>query len=216
MLAPIYLGLCRAADLDKGHEAAGTLMNANLGMAVLVSVVHATAMIAAGGCSAWLVYRYLGLKFVSRSWFNLGFVLGRQPHSGGSYCTGVALPKRRLLTLLMKMARAYELAARQQAYPHILYQSDARATSRLVPGGPGAALRAVGDWRHPAARRERISFDEVAEAHRRLEAGGLEGKLVLCPDLPPRRGRAPLKASLPRNAACSKVEIVAALCSARV
>ena len=27
---------------------------------------------------------------------------------------------------------------------------------------------------------ERISFDEVAEAHRRLEAGGLEGKLVLC------------------------------------
>lgn len=29
---------------------------------------------------------------------------------------------------------------------------------------------------------ERISFDEVAEAHRRLEAGGLEGKLVLCPD----------------------------------
>ena len=30
----------------------------------------------------------------------------------------------------------------------------------------------------------RISFDEVAEAHRRLEAGGLDGKLVLCPDLP--------------------------------
>ena len=28
---------------------------------------------------------------------------------------------------------------------------------------------------------ERISFDEVSEAHRRLEAGGLEGKLVLCP-----------------------------------
>jgi len=28
----------------------------------------------------------------------------------------------------------------------------------------------------------RISFDDVAEAHRRLEAGGLEGKLVLCPD----------------------------------
>jgi NADPH2:quinone reductase len=38
---------------------------------------------------------------------------------------------------------------------------------------------------------ERISFDEVAEAHRRLEAGGLEGKLVLCPDLPSPRDRAP-------------------------
>jgi NADPH:quinone reductase-like Zn-dependent oxidoreductase len=36
---------------------------------------------------------------------------------------------------------------------------------------------------------ERISFDEVAEAHRRLEAGGLEGKLVVCPDLPSRRNR---------------------------
>jgi ABC-type Fe3+ transport system substrate-binding protein len=71
MLVPIYLGLCRASDSGKAHEAAGTLMNANLGMAVLVSVVHATAMIAAGGCSAWLVYHYLGLKFVSRSWFNL-------------------------------------------------------------------------------------------------------------------------------------------------
>jgi NADPH:quinone reductase-like Zn-dependent oxidoreductase len=31
---------------------------------------------------------------------------------------------------------------------------------------------------------ERMSFDQVAEAHRRLEAGGLTGKLVLCPDLP--------------------------------
>ena len=71
MLVPIYLGLCREADLDKGHEAAGALMNANLGMAVLVSMVHAAAMIAAGGCSAWLVYRYAGLKFISRSWFNL-------------------------------------------------------------------------------------------------------------------------------------------------
>ena len=71
MLVPIYLGLCRAADLDKGHEAAGALINANLGMAVLVSVVHTVAMIATGGFLAWLVYRYLGLKFVSRSWFNL-------------------------------------------------------------------------------------------------------------------------------------------------
>jgi hypothetical protein len=71
MLVPIYLGLCRTADLDTTHEAAGTLINTNLGTAVLVSVVHSVAMIAAGGLLAWLVYRYLGLKFVSRSWFNL-------------------------------------------------------------------------------------------------------------------------------------------------
>jgi hypothetical protein len=71
MLVPIYLGLCRAADLDNGHEAASALINANLAMAVLVSIVHSVAMIAAGGFLAWMVYRHLGLKFVSRSWFNL-------------------------------------------------------------------------------------------------------------------------------------------------
>jgi hypothetical protein len=71
MLVPIYLGLCREADLDKGHAAAGALINANLGMAVLVSVVHSAATMAAGGFTAWLVYRYLGLRFISRSWFNL-------------------------------------------------------------------------------------------------------------------------------------------------
>jgi hypothetical protein len=71
MLVPIYLGLCRTADLDAGHRAATTLINANIGMAVLVSVVHAAAMLAAGGLSAWLAYRTLGLKFLSRTWFNL-------------------------------------------------------------------------------------------------------------------------------------------------
>lgn len=74
MLVPIYLGLCRAADLDSGHEAAGALINANLAMAVLVAIVHALAMITAGGILAWLVYRYLGLRFLSRSWFNLDTV----------------------------------------------------------------------------------------------------------------------------------------------
>jgi NADPH:quinone reductase-like Zn-dependent oxidoreductase len=84
---------------------------------------------------------------------------------------------------------------------------------RFLPGGKRArfylitAMRA----RHPAWFREdlerlfgllatgairprvaeRISFDEVAEAHRRLEAGGLEGKLILCPELPSRRDRVP-------------------------
>ena len=71
MLAPIYLGLCEANDLNRGDAAAGTLIGANLGMALLVSIVHSGAMIAAGGLCAWLVYRYLGLKFVVRSWFNL-------------------------------------------------------------------------------------------------------------------------------------------------
>lgn len=38
---------------------------------------------------------------------------------------------------------------------------------------------------------ERIGFDQVADAHRRLEAGGLEGKIVLCPDLAPSAKKVP-------------------------
>jgi NADPH:quinone reductase-like Zn-dependent oxidoreductase len=49
------------------------------------------------------------------------------------------------------------------------------------------AMLAAGEIRPRVA--ERIAFAEVADAHRRLEAGGLDGKLVLCPDLPPRRDR---------------------------
>jgi hypothetical protein len=71
MLLPIYLGLCRTDDLDRGHIAIRALINANLGMALLVSLIHTLAMVFAGGSLAWLVYRYLGLKCVSRSWFNL-------------------------------------------------------------------------------------------------------------------------------------------------
>jgi hypothetical protein len=76
MLVPIYLGLCRASGPDRGHEAIGALINASFGMAVLVSGLHSVAMIVAGGLLAWLVFRYLGLKFVSRSWFNLNWVWG--------------------------------------------------------------------------------------------------------------------------------------------
>src|ERR1700730_16593310 len=35
-LVPIYLGLCRASDLDKGHQAAGALINFSLRMADLL------------------------------------------------------------------------------------------------------------------------------------------------------------------------------------
>ncbi|MGF6932305.1 hypothetical protein OKW41_001444 [Paraburkholderia sp. UCT70] len=74
MLVPIYLGLCRADAMDSAHQAAQTLIEASLRMALSVSAVHAAAMTMAGGVLAWLVYRYLGLRFVSRSWFNLDAV----------------------------------------------------------------------------------------------------------------------------------------------
>jgi len=94
MLVPIYLGLCRAADLDRGHEAAGSLISANLGIAILVSVVHSVAMIVAGGFLAWLVYRYLGLRFVSRSWFNLDATWAFSLISVGALSLSISLASR--------------------------------------------------------------------------------------------------------------------------
>jgi NADPH2:quinone reductase len=99
--------------------------------------------------------------------------------------------QRRMFPIVMEIARLY--------------------LWRLLPGGKRARFYSVNAMRarHPiwfkedleqlfgllatgAIRprvAERISFDEVAEAHRRLEAGGLEGKLVLCPDISPRHDR---------------------------
>ena len=74
MLVPIYLGLCKAEELDAGHRAAMTLMAGTLTKAVVVSAVHAMAMIASGGLLALAVHRWLGPQFISRSWFNLDVV----------------------------------------------------------------------------------------------------------------------------------------------
>jgi len=74
MLVPIYLGICRAHELDRGHQAASVLMGGNLLTAVTVSIVHTAAMIFTGGLIALLVHAWLGLRFLSRSWFNLDVV----------------------------------------------------------------------------------------------------------------------------------------------
>jgi NADPH:quinone reductase-like Zn-dependent oxidoreductase len=103
--------------------------------------------------------------------------------------------ERGLATLLMSLASVYL----------------GRQLRRCLPGGKRIYIYSINLMRalHPAWFKEdlerlfglletgairprvaeRISFDEVSEAHRRLEAGGLDGKLVLCPDLPPRRDR---------------------------
>jgi NADPH:quinone reductase-like Zn-dependent oxidoreductase len=106
------------------------------------------------------------------------------------YTAGVG-PQRRLRNIIMMIARVY------------LW----RRFLSWLPGGKRIRVYSINAMRarHPEWFREdlerlfdllatgairprvaeRISFDEVAEAHRRLEAGGLEGKLVLCPDREP-------------------------------
>jgi hypothetical protein len=71
MLVPIYLGLCQSGDLDGGHQAASALMGGNLSMAIGVSLVHTAAMMVSGSLIALAVHEWLGLAFISKSWFNL-------------------------------------------------------------------------------------------------------------------------------------------------
>jgi hypothetical protein len=74
MLVPIYLGICAVGDTDAGHSAAGTLMASNIGIAFIVAVAHTTAMTVSGGALAAGMYFWLGLKFLSKAWFNLDIV----------------------------------------------------------------------------------------------------------------------------------------------
>ena len=74
MLVPIYLGICRTVETDAGHAAADALMRGNAGIALTVAVAHTLAMSLSGGAIAAGVYGWLGLKFLSRSWFNLDLV----------------------------------------------------------------------------------------------------------------------------------------------
>jgi NADPH:quinone reductase-like Zn-dependent oxidoreductase len=97
-------------------------------------------------------------------------------------------PTRRPLSLLSWLLRAYV----------------SRKAMSLLPGGKRMRLYSINMMRsrHPAWFKEdlehlfemlangtihprvaeRISFDEIGDAHRRVEAGGLDGKLVLVPD----------------------------------
>jgi NADPH:quinone reductase-like Zn-dependent oxidoreductase len=102
------------------------------------------------------------------------------------YTAGVQA-QRRLLTILMWLVRVY------------LW----RRLLSWLPGGKRIRVYSINVMRarHPAWFREDLErlFGLLATrtirprvaAHRRLEAGGLEGKLVLCPDLPSRRDRVP-------------------------
>ncbi|MEZ5823391.1 MAG: hypothetical protein R3C97_01165 [Geminicoccaceae bacterium] len=73
MLVPIYLGIC-AADADAGHLAAQSLMSGNVPTAIAVAIAHTLAMTLAGAAIATVIHRHFGLKFLSRTWFNLDLV----------------------------------------------------------------------------------------------------------------------------------------------
>ena len=92
MLVPIYLGLCGdPAMQDAGHAAAQDLMAGNLRTAFLVAMVHTAAMSLAGGALAAGVYFWLGLRFLSRGWFNLDLLWALSLIVVGGIGAGTAL-----------------------------------------------------------------------------------------------------------------------------
>lgn len=115
---------------------------------------------------------------------------------GGLLCaygfTAGVRAQRRMRTMLMwvarlyvwslspggKRARGYSINLMRTAHP-AWFKEDLERLFGLLAAG---AIR-------PRVA-ERIAFDQVVDAHRRLEAGGLDGKLVLCPDLPSRHDSA--------------------------
>ncbi len=74
MLVPIYLGLCGSDELETGQIAVSQIMASNGLLVLTVAALHTAAMILGGGILAFAVYRWLGLQFLSRSWFNLELV----------------------------------------------------------------------------------------------------------------------------------------------
>ena len=71
MLLPIYLGICNIGSDEMGHQAVNALMGNNFFTSFTVAAVHTFSMTLAGGLIATTIYFWLGLKFLSRTWFNL-------------------------------------------------------------------------------------------------------------------------------------------------
>jgi hypothetical protein len=87
MLVPFMLGLCAqdsggiaAAHASVTNEVAAS----SLAMAAAVAVVHTLAMMLAGLSLAWAVYRYFGLQFLRRAWFNLDVAWGASLVTAGA------------------------------------------------------------------------------------------------------------------------------------
>ena len=81
MLVPLALGLCTSTPATgsagaAAHARLADSLRNGVATALTVSIVHTIAMIAAGLALAWIVYRYLGLRFLTRSFFDLDRVWG--------------------------------------------------------------------------------------------------------------------------------------------
>ena len=74
MLVPIYLGICSVSPDDEGHLASQALMANDITTAFTVATAHTASMTIAGALIAIVIYLWLGLTFISKTWFNLDII----------------------------------------------------------------------------------------------------------------------------------------------
>lgn len=75
MLIPFFLDVERLGVHPAVHMASmAHLAQGGIVMALMVTLAHTLSMILTVGVIAWLVYRYLGLRMLQKSWFNLDLV----------------------------------------------------------------------------------------------------------------------------------------------
>jgi hypothetical protein len=98
MLVPVAIGLCTATSpwpmQTTGHAMPVSSMQGDLAIALGVAIVHTLAMIGAGVGVAWIVYRYLGLRFLTRGWLNLDAAWGATLVATGALSAFTALAAR--------------------------------------------------------------------------------------------------------------------------
>jgi len=98
MLVPVALGLCTAAPASStgafAHERLVEAMRGGIAIAFAIACVHTIVMIGAGVALAWTVYRYLGLRALTRSWLDLDTVWGARLVATGALSSFAALAAR--------------------------------------------------------------------------------------------------------------------------
>jgi hypothetical protein len=77
MLVPVVLVFSPGAHAAHGgHQPLIEAAGESLSLTLIAATVHTAAMALTGGAIAWVVYRYVGLGLLNRSWLNLDLLWG--------------------------------------------------------------------------------------------------------------------------------------------
>ena len=161
-------GAARAEHFDRVRSLGATPVDSNLDRAGGLATPGFDAVFDGVGErgfeSSWACVRKGGVL--------VGFGFSQPMLSGASTLSlGYWLARLQLWNLLPngRRARFYSITALRKRHPK-WYRADLEKLLELLAQG----------WIHPRIA-ERIQLSDVPDAHRRIEAGGLDGKIVICP-----------------------------------